>query len=295
MSESRNRPRPLLLPQVKRARGYRLYAEGEKRYIDFYQDEGYALFGHRPLDALQALKSSASKGLFGRYFSRWTGRSEKLLGQLFPFVFRTIFYPNMEAALLAVGSQTGKRASLVDTPLGLNSESDFAASVLREKSEQGELPVLHWRPFALGSEDMGRLAAGEFGPLFIPLIPFPGAFLPVPVCYIDPKTTAEAISPQISPALLGLLGKAIATTLQKLERGEQEGWKNFDIPGILRFGPYMRFRIGKDAYTELYYDMLGNGILLPPSSDSSAIIPGEFSSGEVFPLIEALRRIYADS
>ena len=51
------------LPPIRRARGYHLYDEAGKRYLDLSLAGGRALLGHRPERALLELKNLLSRGL----------------------------------------------------------------------------------------------------------------------------------------------------------------------------------------------------------------------------------------
>jgi len=73
-----------------------------------------------------------------------------------------------------------------------------------------------------------------------------------------------------------------------------ERWKEFDMPGLDRIGPYLYFRIDAKGYAELYGHLLEEGILLPPARDIPAIIPADYNPGDVKPLLHALRRLYGD-
>jgi len=311
----------LPLPGIRSARGYRLYGVDGRRYTDFFQNDGYAMDGHRPADALQALKSSAARGLWAEYPSRWQARVEQMIVQLLPFVDRVFLYPHMDAALADASAGLGAAVRLQESPLEFHSGDNTPAA--------GDTrPVLRWRPFAMGPAQEKALAAGEYGELCIPLIPFPGRFLPVPLCRIrgsrfEPGSVSVrrtafteepgavsgrraasaaapespgtfSLSPESSPVLCALMVKSIARTRKMMTECNTERWKEFDLPGLDRIGPYLHFRIDGKGYAELYEHMLEEGILLPPARDIPAIIPADYNPGDVKPLLHALRRLYGD-
>lgn len=72
------------LPPIGRARGYRLYASGERRFVDLWQYGGKALLGHTVPGLLKTLKNDASRGLFAPLPHPGRARLEKALGKLFP-------------------------------------------------------------------------------------------------------------------------------------------------------------------------------------------------------------------
>jgi hypothetical protein len=102
-----------------------------------------------------------------------------------------------------------------------------------------------------------------------------------------------------------------------MEDADRESRRLFDLPGFVRRGPYLLFEpraavgarteaaegsggssldaSGRREYNELFEAMLERGVLLPPDPAEPAIIPGEYSDGEVQPLIRESRRRYADS
>ena len=45
------------IPPVRRARDYHIYDESGRRYLDFYQDGGRAVLGHRPPNVAKTLKN----------------------------------------------------------------------------------------------------------------------------------------------------------------------------------------------------------------------------------------------
>lgn len=306
-AEGRPAGRRLQLPVIKSARGYRLYGEDGRRYVDFFQNNGHAMGGHRPADALQALKSSAARGLWAEYPSRRQAKVERLMAQLLPFVDRVFLYPHMGAALADASAGLGAPVRLQETPIGFHSG--------REKPAAGDaVSIMRWRPFALDPGQEEALAAGEYGELCIPLIPFPGSFLPVPLCrirggrfepgYVSGRRAASAAGPErtetfggfpeISPVLCALMIKSIAQTRKMIAECDAEMWREFDLPGLQRTGPYLHFRIDEEGYAELYSRMLEEGILLPPGRDIPAIIPADYNPGDVKPLLRALRRLYGD-
>jgi hypothetical protein len=93
-----------LLSPIKRARGYRLYAES-KRFVDLYLDGGRAILGHNPPNVLRELKNAAERSLFAPYPSYYTKRFEKALSQLFPGK-SFVVYASMEAVPAAIKDVT---------------------------------------------------------------------------------------------------------------------------------------------------------------------------------------------
>src|SRR6056297_2680366 len=104
------------IPVIRRARGYRLYDTHGNRYIDFYQNAGAAMNGHRPDGALRIFKATAAKGLWAEYPTVWKGRLERQFRQLFPFVERVFPFPNLEVALIALSEYFKRPVHIIETP-----------------------------------------------------------------------------------------------------------------------------------------------------------------------------------
>lgn len=288
------------LPRLKSARDYRLYGVDGRRYIDLYQNGGYAMTGHRPAEVLQALKSSAARGLWAEYPSGWQYRVEQMLKQLLPFVERVFLFPNEEAALKEISACYRAPVKIRETPAGFWADDEVNEENEKNAMTEGAIPITRWRPFGLGPAEEEALAAGEMGELFIPLVPFPGRFLPVPVCRVKGPGLKEcgfspSIEQEISPVLCSLMVKSIAQTRKLIAECEPDRWREFDVPGVKRSGPYLRFEGEEKRYAELYRQMLEEGVLLPPDRNIPAIIPPVYTPGEIKPLMDELRRSYGDS
>ncbi|MFW6360476.1 MAG: hypothetical protein ACOC2R_01890 [Spirochaetota bacterium] len=275
------------LPKVKRARGYRVYGADGSRYIDFYLNGGRALAGHRPGGALQVLKSTAERGLWAEYPGKWRRRADQLLTQLYSGVADITYFPSIEHALEALRALQGSPVRIIDTPFELHSGEPSG-------SMDG---VLLYRPWALDAEQQRRLNEGRYGRFFIPLIPFPGSFLPVPVCRLQVHSVSSGDSAEpyeqheLSPVLFHLLIKSLADLQHLLQQNFASMWCRFDLPGIKRVGPYLQFEFGADEYSRFYHEMLEKGVLLPPSQETPAVIPAEFTDGEVLPLIKGCKEM----
>jgi hypothetical protein len=316
------------IPEILRARGYRLYGRDGQRYTDFYQNAGFAMAGHRPEGCFQALKSSAAKGLWAEYPGLWRRRLETRLLQMFPFVDRIFLYPDVTAAVRDLEAYSGLPVKIVETPVGFWEGPELSRSGPRGGGEEPResFEVLRWRPFAMGKEEMSRLSEGSMGEVFIPVLPFPGSFLPVPLCRVRggsfrPLDESPGVYPwagsiegKVSPVLEAVLVKAASGAVRLLEHPREDLWSRFELPGTKRFGPFLSFSLNPLDYTELFTDMLKKGILLPPPSgmartlqtgggrkkspkilravQAPAIVPSELDEGEAAPLIREMRRRY---
>lgn len=274
------------LPAVKRARGYRVYAADGTRFIDFYLNGGRAMTGHRPGGALKVMKSTAERGLWAEYPGQWRRKADQLLKQLYPEVGQITYFPTVESALAALQALRAGPVALADTPFAFHSGEPPRAA-----GDKDLRTVVFRRPFALTVEQAEKLAEGAYGPDFIPLIPFPGRFLPVPVCRLRSaspagrETDGPAEAYDLSPVLYHLLIKSGAELQRFQARDFTRQWSRFDLPGLQRCGPYLKFGLDEQEYLRLYRRMLAKGVLLPPDLTTPAVIPSEFTDGEVMPLI----------
>jgi hypothetical protein len=264
------------LPRIVRAREYRLYDERGRRYIDFYQNGGRALLGHRPAGAARAVKASFERGLVAEYPTPWSGRLEKLLRKRFPGLSGLRSYRSPEEACRVAGGEA----------------VDISFREGRARCAGGEgIPL--WRPGGLDTEAERELRAGRWGSCFLPLLPFPGGFAPGLLCLLrggDELPPSETIS----PLLEALLVRAAAGMQKWEENADTEAWARFDFPGVERSGPYLRFSLEEGDYRALRARLLQRGVLLPPTVETPAVVPGEFTEGEVKPLLEELEGLYGD-
>jgi hypothetical protein len=260
------------VPEVHRARGWRLYTKDGSRIVDLWQYGGRALLGHTPPGLLRALKNSAERGLFAPFPHFAEGRLRKALAALLPG--RRFRFYSGEGALSAALTAAEKVSGCV--------------------RESGGLQAL-WRPFL----------EAPSGPFFVPVLPFPFPGAPA-VLVLDPETDSalelhmETVSPTALAAAARCIWDLIAVSpdrgrpaFPKLDAAlsrNSAGSKNWRRQGI-----YLNYSVdpaspasGNDAgnYPALFRRFLGSGFLLPPSPFQPAILPGELSRGEETKLAE---------
>jgi hypothetical protein len=264
-----------LMPEIHRARGWRLYTKDGSRILDLWQYGGRALLGHAPPGLLRAFKNSAERGLFAPFPHFAEERLRKALAALLPD--RRFRFYSGEGALGAALAAAGLSGAAGE-PGGV-----------RE-------PAL-WRPFL----------EPPSGPLFIPVLPFPFPGAPA-VLALDPeadsalKLPAETVSPTALAAAARCVWDLIAASpgrgkpcfpkLDAVLSGDSAGSRNWRRRGIyLSYGPDSAFGGIRDSgsggsqdpggnYPALFRCFLDNGFLLPPSPSQPAILPGELSPGE---------------
>jgi len=257
-----------LVPQVLRARGWRLYTE-KCRLVDLWQYGGRAVLGHTPPNMLRAVKNNAERGLFAPLPHFAEDRLYKALAALLPGrEFR--LYPPTELAQHL------------------------------QKIPPDKIAV--WRPYLQGPAVNTAPVLLPVLPCVFPGIPAVLAFDPAATIF----GTADAELPPsrfFSPVSLAAAARSIHDLLANPERGNPHFPKLDRIlkksPVWKRQGIYLTFVSNSgggnsgnetvpESYTALFRNFLEQGFLLPPSTEDPAILPGELSPGEEAKLAAAL-------
>ena len=251
------------IPNVLRARGFRLYLSNGKRLVDLWLTGGAAVLGHTPPNILRELKNTASRGLYSPFPHFTEARYLKALSKIFPNrVFRLYAAPPQELSVL------------------LNNGS-----------------AKLWRPFTNPSNPF---AATENSPILIPVLPgiqlWHGG-LPIGLCIAAaPSENHFANLPQsdiLPPVLLATAARGIhdilaapnraAPKLQRIEKALQGSrWQ--------KHGIYLELKekAETEKWSALFQKFLEAGFLLPPAPSFPLILPGELSDGEEAKLAAAL-------
>jgi len=242
------------IPQVLRARGYRLYLSNGKRLIDLWLNGGAAVLGHTPPNLLRELKNTASRGLYAPFPHFTEGRFIKALSKIFPGrSFRLYAAPPQELINLF---ETG-RAKL-------------------------------WRPYV---DPANPFAVNEDAPLLVPAIPGIQTWrggLPFGLCVAAASEELLSQLPPsdaLSPVLLAIAARGVHDLLAMPERGkpkfarlnkalQKSQWKRQGIYLTLN-----KEHSHKERET-VFNKFLEAGFLLPLESSQPLILPGEMSDGE---------------
>jgi len=254
-------------PQIRRARGYLLYTSSGLRFLDFYQDNGRALLGHRPEGMQRVIKSTVSKGLMASYPSVYSGRVEKMMKKIFPESCSIRMYRNRERMLGALASGVGEKKKGVEIKDPLFDQT-------------GE--IMLWRPFL--SARRGKT------PLIIPLLPFPGDCSPKVVVNFD-KNIKLCTSDTSSAFITDTLVNVISNLVKVLSSHQDQDLSVFDAPFLERRDRYLIFKMKEDEYNDLYRKSLEAGIFLPPAVSLPGIIPLEYEEGQVKKFIALLKEM----
>ena len=273
MPSTHSRPKNLLrsAPPIHRARDYRLYSRDGRRLLDLYQANGAALLGHRQPRLSHTIKQRLSQGLYAALPSSYEAQTllilKRLLRKLFPTRRCITIFGNRERAIAALRRELKQPLewdNLLDPAL-TTSGSDVA-----EKSG-----AALWRPF------LPPILAS----FIVPIVPFPAAFGPQPIC-------SEAAIEAAEPDLLSPLQLAgLTITLKNLEQALQgdyyplsaknrsdlvhpvELFDDYALKLWQRRGPYLTITASREHYAQIFHDFLDSGFLISPQFPGPTILP----------------------
>ena len=254
-----------LVPQVLRARDFRLYAKDGRRLVDLWQNGGSAVLGHTPPSLLREIKNTASRGLYAPLPHFTAQRFLKALAQILPGrSFRIYAAPPHEI-------------SVQNTAL--------------------------WRPFLDFCEP--AVQPGTDVPvLVIPVLPGIQGWrnsLPLGLCVCAALSGQEekvfaALPPNdtLPPVLLAAAARGIWDLIAATPKRANIQWQR--INKILKHSRWQRRGIylfpretpAPEAWTLLFRRFLDAGFLLPPTPAHPLILPGVLSPGEEVKLADIL-------
>ena len=243
------------VPEISRARGYRLYSRGGKRITDFYQEGGRALLGYRVPGMALSIKQTLDKGLYPPFRSRYDSRLKKSLISL---AGKDVFF-SVFTDLRGLFSVTG------------NNIPDYFSSQI-----SGETDTCFWHPF---SGDLIESLLERFR-FVIPVIPFPGSFSPQILLSCSEELPE---GDPVSPVLLSPLIKVIYRMISLAETDPYAAWE--EDSRILeklwkRKGPYLIPVYRRENHEKMFITLLDKGYLISPDYNVPTILPGEISEGE---------------
>jgi hypothetical protein len=291
-----------LIPEVRRARDFRLYTAGNRRLVDLWQYGGRAILGHTPPSVLREMKNTAERGLFAPLPNSLEGRFLKALSRLLPGRGFRVF--PTEAALCRFLAAAGFSPAVIDPALSIG-QSTEAPPAGPPESPLARGRVL-WRPFL--DSAAGQTAPGEGSPpesaeaagqALIPVLPLPWTSAPWVLALsttdaalgttnaaLGTTTAPEGAGELLSPVVLAAASRAVYDLIAALGR------RRPPFPGITRAlsggglwkrrGVYLSLSsaVDDDAYTALFRRFLDAGFLLPPGPGEPLILPPAMSPGE---------------
>ncbi len=281
-----------LLPPIRRARGFYLYDYAGRRYLDFYQNGGRALLGHRPAVLSSRLKNLLSSGLLAELPSIHGPRLERALRSLVgPERVIRWYHDDVRAraAVIRVYGVDSPQARAFDRPADPAAVAATASGAGGCEAAREAAAVARLRPF------VPPAAAGGEADLLLPVIPFPGAFAPPVLCF-GPASRPPA-SDVVSPLLLAGLERVVLQLQrdprwggalcwlqpempQRKRRARAPVWETLETDLWRRIGPYLAWRGDYEDYDVVFEEFLKAGFILSPGPDEPSIIPGWCSHGD---------------
>jgi hypothetical protein len=280
-----------LLPPIRRARDYRLYAEDGSRFLDLWQDGGRGVLGAKGTGLGTILKAEVDKGRAKPLPSLDEARLEKEILSRWP-AFTTIrFYANAERAEAAIARAFGQEGKLgASGALGDGASALVFDPARREAPEAGnagkEAPVLLIRPFGEHLMKEGQAAkyrAADFRAAAL-LLPCPATFAPAPLLFSKAEDAADLGGDLIAPLALACAYRSLREYGAYSKRVDEAFWRRADrrIKALFeRVGPFLYPRCPPEAYGELFAQALKRGVLLSPDYGLPSMLPGEFDDGEL--------------
>ena len=256
------------LPQIRRARGYRLYDRAGGRYLDLFQEGGAAILGHRGASALAAMKNVLSQGLAAGLPSAWEARLTCAVARMFPAYRAVRLYSSRQRALEAASRFLGTRvgpSDLLDPALDPSAAARSRAAL--------------WRPLLPTDVEIGG-AADRPAAVLLPVLPFSVCGAPAPVCFLDELPGSVPGSDIIPGFLLAGALRALAGLGSATGRKAFAGLPLDGTRGWKRVGPYVRAVFDRAEYPGVFAQFLRAGVLLSPEYPGPSILPGECSPGE---------------
>lgn len=246
-----------MITPIKRARGFYLYDDKGRRFLDLYLDGGRALCGHRPNGLSNVLKNTLSRGLYAPYPSVYDSRLDKVLKKGFPRFSRRAVYSSLDSFEKACGETVAFDDPAFSSQTGKN---------------------VIWRPYLPVPENADRLLVN---------LPYPG--IDAVAILSDQKDLPP--SDRLSPVIQAGLVRSWFDLQLRMKELDTEVWSLLDDTGHWeRSGPYLRPLCAKEDYPDLFKLYLENGILISPLFDKPSVIAVDIKEGSLKKLKQALKR-----
>lgn len=283
-----------LLPAIRRCRGYRLYAENGRRFLDLWQDDGRGILGAKGTGIGTVVKAETDKGLGSPLPSVYERRLGKALAAAFPHYAASRFYPDEASAARALVSfaaaaePTNVGAASADAPGAMPDNSNWYLypeglafdPARRGASRAGSVALLE-RPYP---EGLDMDAAREGFRVALLRLPLARAFSPAVLLFRDEADAACCGRALVPPLELSAAVKAFAELAGHRKCYTEELWKRSDRrlgPLFERRGPRLWPRCSREDYPALFRAALERGVLLSPSWDLPSNLPADFDDGEL--------------
>jgi hypothetical protein len=280
-----------LMPQVLRARDFRLYTRDGRRLIDLWQNGGAAVLGHTPPSLLREIKNTASRGLYAPY--------PHFTGQRF-FKALSHILPGRSFRIYAVPPPGIKVDASVTDVTAHNATASEAISPLN---------AALWRPyldFCLPTAAHNDNAAQETNApdIVIPVLPGIQGWrsgLPFGQCVCAALSGLEDVvfrnfppNDMFPPVVTAAATRGIWDLIAAVPARANIQWQR--INKIIKSSPWQRRGIylfphskpAPEVWALLFRRFLDAGFLLPPVPEHPIVLPGILSPGEEAKLAEIL-------
>jgi hypothetical protein len=255
-----------LIPQIKRAREYRLYDYKGNRFLDFYQNNGHSILGHRPGTLTKQIKNTISRGLIYDIPSVYQKRLKKELAKTFKDYKSFHIFNSLEHALKNAYEYLNTDPLLIGDPAFNNIEK-----------------ISFYRPFLTEKIEKQLFSKSD---ILIPILPFSLGGSPVITCI--KKNIDNIQDDHISPFILS----GTLNSIYNLRKAVLHNYR-FSIKSKYWtcIGIYLVPNMKKEKYKKAFKYFLNNGILISPYYNKPSILPGTATPGEIKKVIGIFNNI----
>jgi len=246
------------LPAIRRARDFWLYGFDDNRYLDLWQNDGRAYYGHNPKGLALDLKNRLSPSLYSPFPHPVFGKVLKLVAQVFPGTTPLIF-PSFDT-FLSFAREKGF-PSLPPDPWSLLEWTGALAEKVQLFRPDRPLPVSSSLPY------------------LVPLLPVPADLGVVLVLATErSQPTNPNLLPQSTPLQLTGLLWGLRLWASHLGADIPDDFPD-SFPFFRREGRYLIPQASQEEYFGLFKFARAKGIVLNPRKSGISILPRTSSSG----------------
>jgi len=260
------------LPNIRRARSFRLYAENGKRFLNCSLSEGELLLGAKPKGFISHAKNSLEIGLCSAYPNKWRSKLEQALLSVYSDYSHVYVFSNKHEAYTALSS-----LGFLSEKLVLNQERPIdALDEIFPNRVESLKPVSDVisidRPFLPLTKS----------PFCIPYLPLPASIAPFVILSKKPLETLAYNT--VSAFLLSNATRAFYDFLAFKKEYNEELWAKSDVYFSRLFTRKYCYLVPvckEEEYASLFHTALEKNILLSPTWSFPSLIPALYDSGEL--------------
>lgn len=288
------------LPKIRRARGYRLYAQDGRRFLDLWQAGGRAFLGHRGGGIVTTLKRVLDRGVLAPLPSAQEHRLEQALERLLgreidpqttgglAARYRVLVFSGPERAFDVLSRTLG-------LPYGGDADDGYAlvggsaAEPAMMRGDEGgpatgRADACVWRPLL---PPAAQPPWGDDRSVIVPVLP-DGGFSRAQVVLVPRGLVARDGGEYRVGLSSDLLPEPVLAALTAGAHGLVSPVVRpvVALNGFRSVGPYlMPHRMTPDEYDAVFERFLTAGIVISPDPAIPSIVPGELSDGELAQLV----------